>query len=92
MVRVLGFFASTILFLSGAYANGPLPQVVPEAVGMSSERLQRLEAALRTAAVFRELSSRSPGGASSCICNPTAVAIQPALSQCRSTASSRSRP
>ena len=47
MVRVLGIIALTIVFLSGAYANGPLPQAVPEAVGMSSERLQRLEAALR---------------------------------------------
>ena len=49
MLRVLGFAGLVISMLgaSEAHANGPLPQAVPEAVGMSSEHLQRLDAALR---------------------------------------------
>jgi hypothetical protein len=32
----------SMLGVSEARANGPLPQAVPETVGMSSERLQKL--------------------------------------------------
>jgi CubicO group peptidase (beta-lactamase class C family) len=45
-IGVLGL-AIAVLGVSEVSANGPLPQAVPEAVGMSSERLQRLDAALR---------------------------------------------
>jgi CubicO group peptidase (beta-lactamase class C family) len=36
-----------MLGVSDARANGPPPQAVPETVGMSSERLQKIDAALR---------------------------------------------
>jgi CubicO group peptidase (beta-lactamase class C family) len=36
-----------VLSVSAVSANGPLPQAAPEAVGMSSERLQRLDVVLR---------------------------------------------
>lgn len=49
MLRALGCvgLVMSMLGVSEARANGPLPQAVPEAVGMSSKRLQRLDAALR---------------------------------------------
>src|SRR4051794_2658620 len=49
MLQLLGVLglAMAVLRVSETSANGPLPQAAPEAVGMSSERLQRLDAVLR---------------------------------------------
>ena len=46
MIALVGV-AISILSASHASADEPLPRAVPEAVGMSSERLQRLDATLR---------------------------------------------
>ncbi len=47
MRQLLGVLGLMVLSVSEVSANGPLPQAAPEAVGMSSERLQRLDVALR---------------------------------------------
>ena len=48
VLRVIGLVGVAVaVAASQARAEDPLPRAVPEAVGMSSERLQRLDAALR---------------------------------------------
>ena len=49
MRRMLGLVMG-LLTASQAFADEPLPRAVPEAVGMSSERLRDLDAALRAEA------------------------------------------
>ena len=79
MLRIAIAAVLAALSTVAARAEDPLPQAAPEAVGMSSERLQRLEGQLcgprLNAGACPEPSLRLPGAASWCASRRMAAAI-----------------